>query len=334
MQRRNFIWNTAQASLALAVLGLSSCKKESGKKEETSEEKKELALTPVPFFKLSLAQWSIHRMILEGGLDPLKFAAKAKNWGFKGLEYVNHLYKNELEKNTNTAMAVDNLVKELKMRSEDNAMENLIIMVDGEGDFGFPEETERIKAVENHYKWVDAAAGLGCHSIRVNLFGSKEPDAWKTASVDALSRLAEYAAKSNINILVENHGWLSSNAKLLVDVMNEVNMPNCGTLPDFGNFCLEREGGERWQAACVKEYDKYLGVKELMPFAKAVSAKSYDFDENGNETTIDYLKMLQIVKNAGYKGYIGVEYEGNRLTEEKGIMATKKLLINAAKQLS
>lgn len=332
MHRRNFITNTAQAAFALSVLGISSCKRNPEEKNETGEEKMADAMIE-PFFKLSLAQWSIHRMILEEGLNPLEFATKAKNWGFKGLEYVNHLYRSELEKNTNSAMAIDNLVKELKMRSQDNGLENLIIMVDGEGDFGFPDETERIKAVENHYKWVDAAAGLGCHSIRVNLFGSNEPEVWKAASVDALSRLAEYAAKANISILVENHGWLSSNAGLLIEVMKEVNKPNCGTLPDFGNFCLERENGERWQAPCVKEYDKYEGVKELMPYAKAVSAKSYDFDENGNETIIDYQKMLEIVKNAGYEGYVGVEYEGNRLSEEAGIMATKDLLLSIAKTL-
>ncbi|WP_340199550.1 sugar phosphate isomerase/epimerase family protein [Ascidiimonas sp. W6] len=332
MHRRNFIWNTAQATFALSLLGLASCKKEQNNKEET--QKDAIPNTShASFFKLSLAQWSIHKMILDGGLSPFEFAAKAKNWGFEGLEYVNHLYSKELEKNTNSAMAMDNLVKELKKRSEDNGLENLIIMIDGQGDFGFPDEASRIQAVENHYKWVDAAAALGCHSIRVNLFGSKDAEVWKAASIDALNRLSEYSVKSNINVLVENHGWLSSNAKLLVEVMQEVNKPNCGTLPDFGNFCLEREGGERWQAPCVKEYDKYLGVKELMPFAKAVSAKSYDFDENGNETTIDYVKMLQIVKNAGYNGYIGVEYEGSRLNEEMGIIATKDLLIKASKAI-
>ena len=332
MHRRNFINNTAQATLALYLLGLSSCKRNNQENTEIPKENK--LLKPEVFFKLSLAQWSIHKMILEQGLNPFEFATKAKGWGFEGLEYVSQLYKNELEKNTNSAMAMDNLVKELNLRSNDNGLENLIIMIDGEGDFGFPNEKERLKAVENHYKWVDAAAALGCHSIRVNLFGSKEPETWKSACTDALKKLAEYAQKSNVNILVENHGWLSSKCNLLVQVMKEVNMANCGTLPDFGNFCIEREGGERWRAACIKEYDKYLGVEELMPYAKAVSAKSYDFDEKGNETTIDYQKMLQIVKDAGYKGYIGVEYEGNRLTEEEGIMATKKLLLNVAKKLS
>jgi sugar phosphate isomerase/epimerase len=207
-------------------------------------------------------------------------------------------------------------------------------MVDGEGDLAVPNEEERNQAVENHKKWVDAAEFLGADAIRVNLFGSDEPEEWKAASIDGLTKLSEYAAGKNINVLVENHGYLSSNAALLVEVMEGVNMENCGTLPDFGNFCLKREGGERWQAACIDEYPKYQGVEEMMPHAKAVSAKSYEFDENGQETTIDYGRMLQIVKDAGYTGFIGVEFEGQELTAEEGILATKDLLIEEGKKLN
>ncbi|MBC9794506.1 sugar phosphate isomerase/epimerase family protein [Sinomicrobium weinanense] len=336
MNRRNFIENSGKASIALSLLGLYACKDSKKNAETTTKNPEETAAeTEIsPFFKLSLAQWSIHKMIMEQGFDPLKFAEKAKGWGFEGLEYVNHLYAEELKKNSNTALAIDNLVKELNQRSADNDIKNLIIMVDGEGNLSIRDKAERTKAVENHHKWVDAAAGLGCHSIRVNLFGEKEADAWKQYSVESLSQLAEYAGKSNINVLVENHGGFSSNAALLAEVMQEVNMNNCGTLPDFGNFCLKRENGEPWGAPCVEEYDKYKGVRELMPFAKAVSAKSYDFDQAGNETVIDYVKMLQIVKDAGYDQYIGVEYEGDRLSEEEGLLATRKLLLNASKQLS
>ena len=333
MQRRDFIRNTARASVALSVLGWASCKqgaeKNTGKVPVTNKD-----LINNSFFTLSLAQWSIHKMILEDGMDPFEFAAKAKSWGFQGVEYVNHLYASALKKNTSIAISIDNLVKELKKRSENEGLENLIIMIDGEGDLGTANTAERTTAVENHYKWVDAAAGLGCHSIRVNLFGDNTPDIWKNASVDALGKLAEYGNQNGINILVENHGWLSSNAKLLAEIMKEVNMNNCGTLPDFGNFCLKRENGERWGTPCVEEYDKYQGVEELMPFAKAVSAKSYDFDTNGDETTIDFVRMLQIVKDAGYRGFIGVEYEGSRLSEEEGIIATRDLLLKASEKLS
>jgi len=188
------------------------------------------------------------------------------------------------------------------------------------------DEAERKEAVENHYKWVDAAAALGCHSIRVNLNGSQDPEVWVSASVDGLTQLATYAKDKNINIIVENHGGPSSNAAMLASIMEEVNMDNCGTLPDFGNFCIKREAGDYYESKCLEEYDKYQGVEELMPYAKAVSAKSYNFDAEGNETIIDFAKMMKIVKDAGYSGYIGVEYEGSELSEEEGILATKKLL--------
>ena len=108
-------------------------------------------------------------------------------------------------------------------------------------------------------------------------------------------------------------------------------MPNSGTLPDFGNWCIK---WDRKSKTCKLKYDDYYkGIKLMMPAAKAVSAKSNDFDENGNEIRIDYVKMLQIVKNAGYNGYIGIEYEGQRLSELEGVIATRDLLINAAKEL-
>ena len=285
-----------------------------------------------PFFKLSLAQWSLHRAILENkSLNPLDFAHKARKLGFDAVEYVNQLYAQELALN-----GFDKLVTGLKKRSADNGVANVLIMVDNEGELAALSKAERDIAIAGHSKWIDAAAELGCHSIRVNLFGTgAEHDfgIWKDTSTDGLGRLAEYAAKSNINVIVENHGGMSSDAAKLIDVIKAINMPNCGTLPDFGNFCVKRQGGERWGAPCIEEYDKYKGVAELMPFAKGVSAKSYDFDAARNEVSIDYARMLKIVKDAGYTGYIGVEYEGSRLSEEDGIKATKDLLIKTVAQL-
>jgi len=281
-----------------------------------------------PFFKLSLAQWSLNKQIRSGEMSPLDFAQKANELGFEGIEYVSQLYSPELKKEADLNAAMQNLLKVLKAKSETYKVQNLLIMVDGEGDLASTEEIQQNTAVENHKKWVDAAQFLGCHSIRVNLNGSNDPDIWIKASTNGLSKLATYASKKNINIIVENHGGLSSNAGLLVKVIEKVNLPNCGVLPDFGNFCMQRKGSK-----CIKEYDKYKGVEEMMPYAKAVSAKSYDFDENGNETTIDYIKMLKIVKESGYTGFIGVEYEGSRLSETEGVLATKKLLIKAANQL-
>jgi len=312
--------------LFIFLLFTISCKKQEKKAQVIKFDNTEIK---APFFKLSLAQWSLHKAIRdEKTLDAIDFAQKANELGFEGLEYVSQLYKEQIE-----IIGMEALKDSLKSKSEQYGLKNLLIMVDGEGELASPDEGKRNEAIENHKKWVDAAAFLGCHSIRVNLFGTDDPEIWKQTSTDGLSKLASYAKTKNINIIVENHGYLSSNAALLVEVIKSVNTSNCGLLPDFGNFCLKREGGERWSANCIEEYDRYKGVTEMMPYAKAVSAKSHDFDENGNETKTDYIKMLQIVKDAGYTGYIGVEYEGSILSEEDGIEATKNLLIKASEKL-
>ncbi len=315
--------------IVIAFLGFYSCK-ENPKKETVDEEiEEEVTIEESkPDIKLSLAQWSMHKMILEEGEDPYTFAEKASEWGFEGLEYVSALYYKELQAANFSEEAMNNWVEKSKAESEKYGLKNLLIMVDGQGDIAVADETKRKEAVENHYKWVDAAAALGCHSIRVNLNGSMDPEVWMPASVAGLTQLATYAKEKNINIIVENHGGPSSNAELLAEVMEKVGMDNCGTLPDFGNFCITRKP-DSWD--CEVMYDKYKGVKELMPYAKAVSAKSNVFDAEGNEVEIDYVKMLQMVKDAGYTGFIGVEYEGKELSEEEGIKATRDLLLKAAK---
>lgn len=315
----------------MSVVGVYSCKEA---KKEASEAMQEIKEIEGPFFKLSLAQWSVHRMIWDGKLDPYDFAAKAKEWGFTGLEYVSQLYDKELSAGNYSAEAMAAFVDRSNSEAEKHGLENVLIMIDGQGDLATSDAAERKKAVENHHKWVDAANAMGCHAIRVNLAGSTEPETWIANSVDGLSQLASYAKDKNINILVENHGGLSSNAAMLAEVMTKVNMDNCGTLPDFGNFCIRRNDPADYGSGCAEMYDLYKGVSELMPFAKAVSAKSHNFDEAGNETEIDYTKMLQIVKDAGYTGYIGVEYEGNELGEMEGIMATKALMLKSASELS
>ncbi|MGM1056718.1 MAG: sugar phosphate isomerase/epimerase family protein [Bacteroidota bacterium] len=314
--------------LALFIMaGMVSCKNNQEAKE-TNENFGSQTEDQELFFEISLAQWSLSKPIIEGEMDPMDFAQKAQEMGFSGIEYVSGLYNAEVEK---TGLAT--VLKTLKARSERYNVENVLIMIDGEGDLAISDEAERNNAVENHKKWVDAAKFLGAHSIRVNLFGSDDAEEWKANSIDGLKKLGEYGSSKGINVLVENHGYLSSNAKLLVEVIEGVNLPNVGTLPDFGNFCLKREGGERWQAACIEEYPKYQGVEEMMPHAKAVSAKSYAFDESGQETTIDYGRMLKIVKDAGYTNFIGIEYEGTELSPEEGIKATKELLIAEGSKL-
>lgn len=328
MKRRKFIRNTSTAGLGISLLGTYACKED--KKEKTEKAEAAESMDVAPFFGLSLAQWSMHNMIREDGLDPYTFAEKAKNWGFKGLEYVSQLYNPELSDANYSAEAMADFVVRSNSEAEKHGMKNLLIMIDGQGNLAVNDENERNETVEKHKKWVDAAAAMGCHSIRVNLNGSTDPEEWKRNSVDGLTKLSTYAKEKNINILVENHGGLSSNGTLLAEVMETVAMDNCGTLPDFGNFCIERKP-DSWD--CLKEYDKYKGVKELMPYAKAVSAKTNNFNAEGYETKIDYVKMLEIVKAAGYTGFIGVEFEGTEISEEAGIIATRDLLLKAAQEL-
>lgn len=300
-------------------------KKEKSKEANTAETIKKSDL----FFKLSLAQWSLHKYVLDDKKSPFHFATQAKEMGFSGVEYVSQLYMGEIEK-----LGFDAVIDSIKAVSKKENIQNVLIMIDNEGDLADPDEAKRNAAVKNHKRWVDAAKKLGCHSIRVNTFGTNDPEIWKTTVVDGLKKLSTYAATKNINILCENHGWLSSDVEKLMQAIKDVNMDNCGTLPDFGNWCTKRIDKTAKWGECIEEYpDKYKGTELMMPAAKAVSAKSYHFDENGNETTIDYKRMLQIVKNAGYTGFIGVEYEGRILPEEKGIELTKNLLIRAGKQL-
>lgn len=330
MKRRNFIKNSSQAGVALSILGVYACK-ETKKKDSEATENTETMTEAGPFFKLSLAQWSIHKMINDGGVDPYTFAEKAKNWGFSGLEYVSQLYPSDMEDDEYSEEAMAEFIEKSNAAAEQYGMQNVLIMIDGQGNLAVSDKAERTAAVERHHKWVDAAQAMGCHSIRVNLAGSDDPEEWKANSVDGLTQLGEYAKGKNINVIVENHGGLSSNGALLAEVMATVGMDNVGTLPDFGNFCITRKPDSR---ECADEYDKYKGVEELMPYAKAVSAKSNEFDADGNDTKIDYVKMLQIVKNHRYTGYIGVEYEGSELGEEAGIIATKELMLKAAKEVS
>ncbi|MBA6154403.1 sugar phosphate isomerase/epimerase family protein [Gelidibacter maritimus] len=302
-----------------------------GCKESASKSDKDLVLNEDKelFFKLSLAQWSLHRAIGSDKLDPLDFAEKAKSMGFEGIEYVSGLYNKKIE-----SMGMQTLLDSLKAKSEAHDIENVLIMIDGEGNLAASDEEERNQAVENHKKWVNAAEFLGCHSIRVNLFGSDNADDWIANATIGLKQLAEYGQSKGINVIVENHGGFSSNADLLTRVIKNIDMDNCGTLPDFGNFCVKRDSGGNWGGNCVEEYDKYKGTEEMMPFAKGVSAKSYNFDDEGNETTLDYPRLMKIVKDAGYTGYVGVEFEGSNVSEEKGIELTRDLLIKIGKELS
>ncbi len=267
------------------------------------------AAMPKPAFEISLAQWSLHKTLFGGKLDNLDFAATTrKEFGIDGVEYVNQFFKDKAKDKSYLA--------EMKKRAADAGVKSLLIMIDGEGNLGDPNTDKRREAVEKHFKWVEAAVTLGCHSIRVNARSSGSYEDQQKLAAEGLRSLSEFAAKHGQNVIVENHGGLSSNGTWLAGVMKMVDLPNCGTLPDFGNFRIQ---GDEW-------YDRYKGVEELMPFAKAVSAKSHDFDDAGNETKTDYAKMMKIVLKHGYSGYVGIEYEGGKLDEYAGVRATKALL--------
>lgn len=270
--------------------------------------------------KISLAQWSLHNTLFAKKLDHLDFAKKAvESFDIHAIEYVSQFFADKATDATYLA--------EMNKRASDLGVTQLLIMVDGEGGLAELDDATRKVSVENHYKWVNAAKTLGCHSIRVNAYGaSDDRKALHSSAVDGLGSLAIYAQSIGINVLVENHGGLSSDGQWLSSVIDEVDMANCGTLPDFGNFCLRHQVNASGDYTCIEQYDRYRGLGELIVHAKALSAKSYDFDDEGNETTIDYTKMMNIVKGSSYSGYVGIEYEGARLSENEGIAATKKLL--------
>ncbi len=278
-----------------------------------------------PRFQISLAEWSLHRTLDAGKLDHLDFPAKAKNaFGISIVEYVNGFFGGK-KMNFKEAGKSSTYLNELLKRSKDAGVINHLIMVDEEGPLALPHDQERLTAVDNHKKWIEAAKFLGCKTVRVNLHGDGSPDAKKTASIDSLGRLGDFAKTMNINVVVENHGHESSNGAWVAEVMRQVNRSNVGTLPDFGNFCLSHPWGET-QSDCQNMYDRYQGVKEMLPFAKGVSAKTYDFDSQGEQPRMDYKRLLDIVKASGFKGYIGIEFEGNTQPEEEGIRKTKLLL--------
>ena len=263
-------------------------------------------------FKISLAEWSLNKALFGKKLDHLDFSKAAQqDYGIDAIELVNQFFMDKAKDKKYLA--------EFKKRADDLAVKILLIMCDDEGELGDASEKKRIQAVENHYKWAEAAKFFGCHSIRVNAYSSGTPDEQRERVADGLRRLSEFGAKLGLNVIVENHGGISSHGDWLASVMRKVNLPNCGTLPDFGNF---------------EDYDRYKAVVEMMPFAKAVSAKAIGFDAAGNCVETDYRRMLKIVLDAGYRGYFGIEYEGEKLSEPEGIRATKQLLEKVRAELA
>lgn len=297
-----------QAALVTGGLVLSSCSSPREAREVRG-----------PLYDISLAEWSLHKTIFAGQLAHMDFPKVAREeYGIGAVEVVNQFFKDKARDRQ--------YLVEYKKRAEDLGVRTLLIMVDGEGALGDPDVGQRTQAVTNHHPWVEAARFLGCHAIRVNADtrGAGSFEEQQDRAADGLQALSRFASKYDISVIVENHGGLSSHGAWLAGVMRKVNLPNCGTLPDFGNFNL---GGG-------KEYDRYQGVTEMMPYAKAVSAKSHDFDAEGNEIHTDYRQMMRVVLDAGYRGYVGIEYEGNKVGEPEGIRLTKQLLERVREELT
>lgn len=302
--RRTFIKKTALAATAIYLPAFYAC---ANKLENNMP-------------KISLAQWSLNRAFFDKTLNPVQFANIAKNdYGISAIEYVNQFYAD--------SATDEKFWIEMAKRASDVGVESLIMMVDEEEKLGDTDAEKRKKAVEDHYKWVNAAKILGCHSIRVNAFGEGSLEELKTSLTDGLSQLTEYAAKEKINVILENHGLHTSNVDFMVDIIKEVNNPFLGTLPDFGNWCLNAEwGSTQTTKNCDEIYPPDEGLSKFLPYAKGVSAKSYAFDSNGNETVIEYQKLLSIVKKSDFDGHIGIEFEGENMEEPAGIKATKALI--------
>lgn len=320
MQRRKFIDQSFKAVTLFGITGIWACKENNKAPVSGNEPAKD------PLFKISLSEWSFHRSIRSGKMDHLDLAHEAGKLDIRAVEYVTTFFQDK---------AKDlQYLKEMDMRAKGEFVKSVLIMVDGEGDLANTIPSEGMKAIDDHKKWVEAAGHLGCHAIRVNAFGIEyDRESARLATIDNLSKLVEFAKPYNINVLLENHAGHSADAKWTHSVIKEIGMDNCGTLADFSNFCIRREGGDLWSTPCIESYDPYLGMAELMPFAKGVSAKSFEFDESGH-TSIDYDRILKIVTQAGYNGYIGIEYEGSDDDERSGIFKTKLLLDNFMKENS
>lgn len=279
------------------------------------------------FFEISLAEWSFHKALFANKMSNLDFPVVAKQqFGISIVEYVNQFFKDKAKDTS--------YLNELLKRCNDNGVKNHLIMCDDEDALADPDDKKRLQAVENHYKWVDAAKYLGCITIRVNAFGEGSAEDIQKAAIDGVGRLGEYAAKQTINVIIENHGGYTSNGQWMVGLMKGINKPNVAVLPDFGNFCVKRDSGKIWEGKCIEEYDRYKGVAEMMPYAKGASAKTYNFDEKGNCIEIDYYKMLKIIQDSGFHGYLGIEYEGEKVSEEEGVRKTKALIEKVAASLA
>jgi sugar phosphate isomerase/epimerase len=315
MRRRDFLKTASRSAAGLALVGGTAATAAGCAGSSSAAASGSAGADPL--YEISLAEYSLHRAIGNGEMSNLEFPQVAREeFGIDAVEYVNFFFDSTEQ----------SYLRRLETRADDAGVNNLLIMCSREGHLAAPTEAKRQEAIDNHKKWIEAAAYLGCHSIRVDAVGSGSAAEQERRMAESLRRLCAFSEENGgLNILVENHSQQAADAAWLASVIERTDHPLAGTLPDFGNFCLEWEG-EEWTSDCVREYDYYQGIRELMPYADAVSAKSYDFGSDGNETTIDYERMMQIVLNHDYHGHVGIEYEGDEMGEYEGIRATKRLL--------
>ncbi len=252
-----------------------------------------------PLYKISLAQWSINGPLRKGTMQHLDFATIAKSTGIDAIEYVNQFF---MDKATDKAY-----LREMNTRAQNEGVTQVLIMCDNEGRLGDPDTAQRSTAVENHYKWVEAARALGCHAIRVNAYSEGTPDEQARYVADGMNRLCRFADGHDIDVIIENHGGLSSNAAWLMRTIRMADHKRAGTLPDFGNFRISRADRNNPNAP-IESYDSYQGVREMMPLARGVSVKPTVWDAHGKSSPIDLDKMMRIVVDAGYRGYCGIEH--------------------------
>ena len=293
----------------VSMLFFTACQEQSSKKEE-------VMTTSKP--KYSLAQWSFNRELFGGTMTTIDYIKAAGEMDFEGVEYVSQFFQDKVEDFA--------FLDSLNVATKAAGVKSLLIMVDRAGNLGAAKMEEREQAIENHQKWVTAAKYFGCKSIRINAHGDGTSEEMKVACLDGIGRLAKWSQQEGMEIIIENHGGISNNGAWLAELVKELQAVGVGTLPDFNNWCTERTSGELWGGECVKRYDRLQGIKELMPYAKSLSVKSFEFDENGNETTMDFAKLFEIIQASGYDGYMGIEYEGDSLPSKEGIKKTRDLV--------
>jgi L-ribulose-5-phosphate 3-epimerase len=247
---------------------------------------------------ISLAQWALVDEIKAGKWKTLDFPKIARNdFDISGIEFVNTLFE----------VPTINYLNMLKQNAADNGVAMVLIMIDDEGDGCASSEEERKQFVINHRKWIDIAHYLGCCPIRTNCRGTADvtkEDALRWAS-ESYHMLLEYAGESGTKVLIENHGGISDDADWMVALMKEVDHPLFGTYPDW------REPGDT--------FDNYNYLQKTAPFAQGMSYRNQPTEELS-------AKMISLSKNAGYRGWYGIESNGREAINQGKSLLNKYLL--------